>query len=332
MGKYFLFGANTNERWDIWVSCEHSDFLHRANPRPARLTFDAMYFESPQPSPDGKKIFALGEQFRTELARYDIKSRQFVPYMQGSSIADVSFSPDGQWMAYTSFPERTLWRSRADGTDKLELMRTPGAHLPAWSPNGQQIAFLEFFPTHPRLSIISKEGGTPRLLYSTKKRIGRLGWTPNGESIVFEEESLIRMVSPKTSQVTTVTESNEATASTLSPDGRFIVASAANGQKLLLFDVNQKKWSELATLPVGFTQWSADGKYIYFDNGFNKDPAIFRIELSNRKVERLASLKDFRREAVEEGFPWMGLTPDGSPILMRDTGSQEVYALDFEIP
>ena len=110
------------------------------------------------------------------------------------------------------------------------------------------------------------------------------------------------------------------------------MASAATGQKLLLFDVNQKKWSELATLPSGFTQWSADGKYIYFDNGFSKDPAIFRIELSDRKVERLASLKDFRREAVEEGFPWMGLTPDGSPILMRDTGSQEVYALDFEIP
>jgi hypothetical protein len=27
-----------------------------------------------------------------------------------------------------------------------------------------------------------------------------------------------------------------------------------------------------------------------------------------------------------------GLTPDGSPLLMRDIGSQEVYALDFEAP
>jgi Tol biopolymer transport system component len=124
----------------------------------------------------------------------------------------------------------------------------------------------------------------------------------------------------------------EATSPALSPDGRFIVASIANGQKLLLFDVRPKKWFELAQVPAGFTQWSADGKYVYFDNGLSKDPAIFRIRLSDRKVERLVSLKDFRREVLEEGLAWMGLTPDGSPLLMRDTGSQEVYSLDFEIP
>jgi hypothetical protein len=29
---------------------------------------------------------------------------------------------------------------------------------------------------------------------------------------------------------------------------------------------------------------------------------------------------------------WFGLTPNGDPLLMRDIGSQEVYALDFEEP
>jgi hypothetical protein len=29
---------------------------------------------------------------------------------------------------------------------------------------------------------------------------------------------------------------------------------------------------------------------------------------------------------------WMGLTPDGSPVLMCDAGTQEVYALDFHVP
>jgi hypothetical protein len=33
--------------------------------------------------------------------------------------------------------------------------------------------------------------------------------------------------------------------------------------------------------------------------------------------------KDFRRVIV--GLtPWIGLTPDGSPLLMLDTGTQEV--------
>jgi len=48
-------------------------------------------------------------------------------------------------------------------------------------------------------------------------------------------------------------------------------------------------------------------------------------------VEQVVSLKDFRR-VVAFGFPWIGLTPDGSPLLLRDTGTLEVYALDFEEP
>jgi hypothetical protein len=45
----------------------------------------------------------------------------------------------------------------------------------------------------------------------------------------------------------------------------------------------------------------------------------------------VADLQNFRR-AVDPWVSWMGLTPDGSPLLTRDIGSQEVYALDFEAP
>ena len=50
-----------------------------------------------------------------------------------------------------------------------------------------------------------------------------------------------------------------------------------------------------------------------------------------RKLERLADLKGFRRMIFME-LPWSGVTPDGSPLLLRDISSQEVYALDFAIP
>jgi len=29
---------------------------------------------------------------------------------------------------------------------------------------------------------------------------------------------------------------------------------------------------------------------------------------------------------------WMGLTPDDSVLAMRDTGTQEIYALDLQLP
>jgi Tol biopolymer transport system component len=82
---------------------------------------------------------------------------------------------------------------------------------------------------------------------------------------------------------------------------------------------------------VGYTEWSADGKYVYFDTGLNEDPAIWRVRTSDHKLERIASLRGFRR-AVSQWLPWSGVTPDGSPLVMRDSGTQEVYALDWEAP
>jgi len=68
-----------------------------------------------------------------------------------------------------------------------------------------------------------------------------------------------------------------------------------------------------------------------FDTQSSAEPAIFRVRLSDKKPETVASLKNLRRAIL----PWtscLGLTPDGSPLLMLDTGTKEVYALDFEAP
>jgi hypothetical protein len=99
----------------------------------------------------------------------------------------------------------------------------------------------------------------------------------------------------------------------------------------MLFDFAANKWSELSNSGAGVTQWSHDGQYVYFDNGSSSDPAIYRVRIADHKLERVCSLKDFRR-VFSYWIPWLGLTPDGSPLLMRDTGSQEVYALDFHVP
>jgi hypothetical protein len=77
---------------------------------------------------------------------------------------------------------------------------------------------------------------------------------------------------------------------------------------------------------VGFTEWSADGHYLYFDNGWSADPAVYRLRIADPKVEQVVSLKNFRR-VLWSYLPWFGLTPNGDPLVMRDIGSQEVYAL-----
>ena len=125
-----------------------------------QLTAGPMLFRTLTPSPDGKKLFVDGFQARGELIRYDAQRRGFVPFLSGISASDLRFSRDGKWVAYVSYPEGTLWRSRVDGSDRLQLTSPPFiAALPNWSPDGTQIAFEDLQTGLQKIFLISANGG-----------------------------------------------------------------------------------------------------------------------------------------------------------------------------
>jgi Tol biopolymer transport system component/predicted Ser/Thr protein kinase len=339
-GNYFVFITASGNRGDLWAVREKGDWLHKVDKRPVQLPAGPLSFASPQPSADGKKIFAIGAQLRSELVRYDKKSGQFVPYLNGISAAEVSFSPDGQWVAYTSYPEGQLWRSRIDGSEKLQLTFSSdsAASYLRWSPDGTQITYISSQPGRPnQLCLVGRDGGSPRTLYEASF-LTRPSWV-DGTTVAFAEGFFIaemrevKVLDLKTGKVSTLPGSKGLGLPVVSPDGRYLASSTIDGRKLRLYDFTTHAWQELALPSVGFAEWSADSRYLYFDNGLSKDPAIYRLRLADRKVEQVVSLKDFRRAVFSaNGATWMGLTPDGSPLLTRDTGTQEVYALDFEEP
>jgi sugar lactone lactonase YvrE len=97
----------------------------------------------------------------------------------------------------------------------------------------------------------------------------------------------------------------------------------------MLFDFTTKKWLELGKGAFGFPNWSHDGKYLYFEDFARGE--IGRIELSNKKFERIADLKELRRPNDISGY-WSAPAHDGSPLVMRDVGIQEIYALEIQFP
>jgi Tol biopolymer transport system component len=333
-GKHFLFSSQGS----IWELQEKSSWLGKTTFEPVQLTSGPLALSSPLPSEDGKKLFVMGSRPRGELVRYDPGTNHFVPYLSGISAEHLCFSKDGAWVAYVTFPEGTLWRSKVDGSERLQLSYPPlYASMPRWSPDGKWIAFFSTTPGKPsKIYLVSPEGGSPQeLLPEDDHPEADPYWSPDGGSLVFggiyaAAKVGIRVLDLKTHRVTPVRGSEQLFSPRWSPDGKYIAAIRSNSQSLVLFDHTKQKWTEvLQERNVSFPNWSKDGTYLYFLSWPEK-PSVMRMRVRDSKLERVADLKDFRPTGYWED--WMGLDPNDSSLLLRDTGLQDVYALNSESP
>jgi Tol biopolymer transport system component len=336
-GRYFVFQSRHQGRTHIWAIAEKKPLFGKATTEPVQLSAGPIDFLGPVPSADGKKLFVIGSQPRGELARFDSKSQQFLPYLSGISAEGVSFSRDGAWVAYVTFPEGTLWRSKADGTERLQLTSPPmRTFQPVWSPEGKRIAFMGLSEQgkHWKIYVVSAEGGSPDALTPGEHDEGDPAWSPDGKSLVF---GILGGVGPiyqvvlATRQITKFPDSDQLWSPRWSPNGRYIAALREPGHDLMLFDYTNRRWMDLARPNAGYLDWTLDSKYLYFDALGETDPAFYRVRMSDRKLERVVSLKNLRRAWAWAGA-WTGLAPDGSPLLLRDVGIEEIYALDVELP
>jgi hypothetical protein len=163
-GRYFVFEARSGVSVNIWAIREEAGLFGQLRSEPVQLTTGPLDFYMPVPSLDGKRLFVIGVQQRGELLRYDTRSRRLRPYLPGIWADELDFSRDGQWVAYIALPESTLWRSKRDGTERLQLTSAPmWASMPRWSPDGTQIAFIGVKPgKRSIIYVVSAEGGTPQ--------------------------------------------------------------------------------------------------------------------------------------------------------------------------
>jgi len=311
--------------------------------RPIQLTAGPLSFMSPLLSKDGKQIFAVGESHRAEVIRYDSRSHQFVPYFSGISAEGLAFSRDGQWVTYTSYPDGTLWRSKVDGSERLQLTFPPlRVLLPRWSPDGKQIAFnARLHDATFNIYLISSEGGQAQRILPSEKHQGDANWSPDGNSLVFgsdiRNKEPIQTIDLGSRRVSALPGSSGLFSPRWSPDGRYIAAMTTERPfKLMLFDFSTQKWAKAFGSEMSYPSWSHDGKYIYFQNWH--DPmrhigeCIVRLRLSDRKAENIVDIKDVGRLTTGTIVDWLGLAPDDSPLFARDLSTSEIFALDVEWP
>lgn len=327
-GNYYFYQTSR----DIWVLPERRSLWGGVEiGRPAQLTTGPIAFGAPTPSDDGKGLFVVGNQPRVELVRYEARRKQFVPMLGGISAGEVEVSPDGQWVTYTTYPESNLWRSRRDGSERLQLTFPPvNAHEPRWSPDGKQIMFTD---VPRRMYIVAAAGGAleqvmPRSELPTTE-VGAGFWMPDGNTIVFVMGSDktpygIYRLNLKTQEISRIPGSDDLVAARLSPNGRYVTGHQAN--KTMLYDFETQQWTNFGD---GIPEWSRDSKFVYLHRkNADKSAEIVRMRVPDGKVERVLDLKGITLGGY---WPeWVSLLPDNSPVLMMDKSTQEIYRLQFQ--
>src|ERR1700736_1116380 len=336
-GKYLVYGTAHREGSDLWALPMETGLLRRAR-TPIRLTAGPLEYSGAGLSHDGQQIFAIGTKRRGELVHYDFQAQQFLPFLGGISAIDPTFSKDGKWLSYVSYPDHNLWRSRADGSERTQLTYPPmKVQAPSISPDGNKVAFAS---AQYDIYLVSADAGTPQKI---AEHSAGANWSPDGNVLLFtsfygydrpaaeRHQSYLQTFDLRTRETRLVSSSEgKGGGIWVGQDG--LIAEGDENTKFLYFDFKSQKWSEL--LSGTFVNWSVslDGKYLYFTTG-GAEPQAKRVRLSEGKIQAITSLTSLRRvvDPVEQDTQ-IGVAPDGSPVFTRDIGTQEIYALNVKWP
>ena len=219
--------------------------------------------------------------------------------------------------------------------------RSGGSAVIAVAFLSRQIAFMAQAPGKPlRIYLIPAEGGSMQQPIAGDEDQGDPNWSPDGGSLVFggqfrpggdARKNAVRIFHLNTHQISVVPGSEGLWSPRWSPDGRYLIAMTNDGRKLLAYDFKNPKWTDLAEMPMGYLQFSHRGEYVYFLATVAGVNSIFRVRLSDHKLEEVNNLKDFHQAPFTVGG-WMGLDPDDAPLLVRDAGTQDIHAITLDLP
>jgi dipeptidyl aminopeptidase/acylaminoacyl peptidase len=232
------------------------------------------------------------------------------------------------------------------------------ASLPRWSPDGRHIAFAGQYAGKPlRIYLANIDDSTYRQV--TNGESGEKGdadpsWSPDGSAIAFglgpfgDPGQPIHVLDLKTNRVSALPGSEGMWSPRWSPDGRFIAGLSAEANKVVMYDIEARKQTVIFDDSSSYPSWALDGESLFFKGQLHSGPlnqriGWWRLRMSDRKVERIPmNLVPYSRLADTyfsvKGFfglwtadwGWFAAAPNNSLMTVNDSGTFEIYALDWD--
>lgn len=335
-GKYFVFQSRHGGRSDIWMQPEHS------TGDPMQITNGPLDFEAPITGPEGHQIYFIGANPEIGLLQYRNDSKTFAR-MEGtfSSAALAAFSRDGKWVAWLNTMDGSLWRSRADGSDRFQLTAPPmRVFMMRWSPDDKKLAMMAEEPGQPwRIYILDASGGQPEPLLNENLSEADPDWSSDGSWLVMgrlprnmspeKQSRALYEVETASRKVTEIPGSDGLFSPRLSPDDRFIAALKLDDRSLMLFDRGTNAWRVLANHSAADPQWSRDSTAIYFQDNLESGKPIYRVDIRTGRLEVIARLDGLRPLSARD-YRLIALAPGDLPVVSAWTSNVNLYSIDLD--
>jgi DNA-binding winged helix-turn-helix (wHTH) protein/Tol biopolymer transport system component len=348
-GKMYLFQSVRAGRSDLWALDNRPWHFGAGEPR--QITSGPLYFESPATATEGHRVYFLGENSEIELLQAQAHSPAFNALDENLSSASlVEYSADGQWVAWLNSTDGYLWRSRVDGSERIQLTAPPlRIFTMKWSPDDRQLALMAEEPGRPwKLYLVDSDGGKLTPLVNQDKNQNRNeqdrneadpNWSADGSTLVFgrlpdrmdgeTQPKAIYMLDLATRKMSEVPGSTGLFSPRLSPDGRYIIAIRLDQRALMLFDRTAGRWTTISTHGAGDPIWSRDGRSVYFQDFLEVGKPIYRISVPDGRVERTATINNLR-PILASDYRLLSLAPGDLPVVSARTSTVNLYSIDLD--
>jgi Tol biopolymer transport system component/serine/threonine protein kinase len=273
------------------------------------------------PSLEGKKLRPLNQPAPLISSTRDDESPQFSP--DGKKIAFQSIRSGSL----------EVWVCDADGSNAVQLTSFggPDVSTPRWSPDGGRIAFDSNAPGEWDIYVVGANGGKPQRMTTDPANDGNPSWSPDGQWIYFDSaragEQQVWKMPANGGEAVQVTKDG-GFAPLESPDGKFLYyTKALESTSLWKIPVGGGEASKVLEGLSFFQNVAIVGSGVYFVPIRNTtgDSSIQFLRFATNNISNIAALE-------KSPISGLAVSPDGKWILYsleQQSGSELMLVENF---
>jgi TolB protein len=216
----------------------------------------------------------------------------------------ASWSPDGQWIAFTARTanNQDVYKIRPDGSQRTRLTSAPSIEsYPTWSPDSRQIAFVsDRGGGFSGIYVMGVEGGAAEALFLPDwGDVWGLDWSHDGQQIFFQARNtgyrtnIYRLEVASREVMWLLDGQFDAFFPSLSPDGRYLVYNAfdrRSNDEVFVMDLarGNATWqltSHRSEDRMG--DFSGNGVEVVFMSRRNRHWDVYRVPTVGGPLQRL---------------------------------------------